>query len=106
MRRDPLVHIAELRLAESTTAGNLVALAFLSASGVLEVDGFQVVFVGVTPTENTQRVAAMVATGTILERTAELAIVSAHFLPMALEVAEKIVRSGKPTLANFAHMWA
>lgn len=45
----PLVHIAELCMAEATVARNLVPLAFLSSAGILEVDGLQVVFVSVAP---------------------------------------------------------
>lgn len=101
---DPLVDVAELGLAEAAATWDQVPLIFLGAARVLEVDGLQVVFVGVTPREDPQRVAAVVAVGAIFEWTPELAVVGAHFLPVAFEVAEQVVGPGKPAMAQLTHV--
>lgn len=101
---DPLVHIGEMGLAEAAVASHQVALTFLGAARVLEMDGLQVVFVGVAARKDSQSVAAVVAAGPAFERAPELAIVSADFLPVALEVAEEVVGAGKAAVADFAHV--
>lgn len=106
MGGNPLIHIAELSVAEAAVAWNLVPLALLSSAGILEVDSLQVVFVGVTSRKDSQGVAAMIAVGPVLERTPVLAVVGANLFPVALEVAEQVVWSCKPTVAQLAHMWA
>jgi len=48
--------------------------------------------------------AAVVAVGSALERTAELAIIGTNLLPVALKVAEQVVGSCKAPVAQLAHM--
>lgn len=103
---DPLVHVGETRLAETAGAGHQIALALFGAARVLKVDGLQVVFVGVTARENAQGVTAMISAWPAFERTPELAIVNADFLPVALEVAEEIVGPSKAAVADLAHVRA
>lgn len=102
--RDPLIHIRKLGLAETAGAGHQIALVFFRATRILEMDRLQVVLVGVAAGENAQGVAAVIAVGSIFERTPELAVVGANFFPVALEVAEKIVGAGKTAVADLAHV--
>lgn len=104
MGRYPLVHVAKLSLAETAVARYLVPLALLCSAWILEVDGFQVVFVSVAPRKNAQCVAAVVAVRPVFERAPELSIVGTNLLPVTFEMAEQVVGSGKASVAELAHM--
>lgn len=106
VRGDPFVHGVELRQAEPALAGYGVALDLFRAARVLEMDGLEVVFVGVAPRKNPQLVGAAVAARAFFERAPELALSRANFLPVAFEMAKEVVRPCKPAVAELAHMRA
>lgn len=104
MSSDPLVHIAELGVTKSTVSWNLIPLALFGSARILEMNSLQVVFKSVTPRENPQCMAAVVAMGPVLEWAPVLAVVSTHLLPVAFEVTKQIVWPGKAPMAQLTHM--
>lgn len=104
MSSDPLVHVAELGVTKTTVSWNLIPLALFGSAWILEMNSLQVVFISVTPRENPQGMAAMVAVGSVLEGAPVLAVVSAHLLPVTFEVTKQVVWPGKPPMAQLTHM--
>ena len=107
----PIFYVLKLSLAHSTLARNLHSLVLFGSVRVLEVDGLQVVFECVAPRKDTGVVTAVVRGRTIISRNCcvlegafKLALVTADFLPVALDVSKQVVGPGKATVAIFTDM--
>ncbi len=114
MLGQPFVNVWKLLLAHSTLSSDLHTLVFFGSGWILEVNGLEMVFEGIAPRKDPGVVAAMIRWFVFrigrcrflrdFKRTFELSLVTSDFLPVALDVSEQIVGTGKTSAAVFANM--